>query len=112
MQRPPLPTSLDEVATRFLPLWEPLGEPHTFTLQQGAQTSFMLNTVAGHCYAAVGHATDITDLDVRVRIDGAIIAQDVLFDSYPVVRWCAAFDATVEAEARAFSGAGAATLRF
>lgn len=110
--RPPTPTTIAAVAERFLPGWRQLAEPLHYTLVQAENASPTLQVRAGTCYAAAAISNSIQDIDIRIRVDGRIVAQDVLFDAYPVAQWCARADTTVTVELRAFLGAGTAQLAF
>lgn len=107
--RPP-PTSLEEVASRFLPSSSRLGDPSVASLVERESHSVTYQVSTGICYGFVGFSSTIRDLDLRVRMDGTIIAQDVVPDAFPVVSWCATRDGTVEATITAYVGAGYAQM--
>ena len=101
-----VPTSLEETAARFLPGYELLTSVGTIVLEHGATHAFTFETTPGLCYGAIGFSSEVTDLDLRFRSEGDVIAQDVRPDAYPVVEWCAELATTVRVQLRSFVGAG------
>ena len=110
--RPAPPESLDELVSRFLPNHVPLTPPGSVQLAQGEAYAFNQPVTAGVCYAFAGIGLDgLTDLDLRLRRRGGVVAQDVQLDGYPVVEWCPSLSGTVRVGLRAFNGGGRAEFQ-
>ncbi len=104
-ERPEPPQTLDTLAQRFLSGYESLSPPGSATLGVGETHVVVQQTLAGMCYAVAAVTTDDVDIDIRIRTNGVLIAQDVRLDTYPVVQWCAASDSNAEIEFLSFGGA-------
>lgn len=104
--RPGPPDSVEELQARFVPDYVPLTSAGTVELEQGANHTFSLAVEAGACYAAIALGLGPTDVDVRVRRDGATVAMDGALDPYPVATWCPVTDGVDRISIRAFQGSG------
>ena len=111
-ERPAPPRSLTEFVDRFVPDHVPLTPRGTVQLSQGEAYAFNQRVTAGVCYAivAIGMA-GISDLDLRLRRSGRVIAQDVQLDGYPLVHYCPASSGEIRVELRAFGGSGTAAFQ-
>lgn len=110
--RPNSPDSLDELVSRFLPNHVPLTPQGSVQLAEGEAYTFNHTVTAGVCYAFVAIGVHgLTDLDLRLRRGGVVVAQDVQLDGYPVVEWCPSLSGTIRVGIRAFHGGGSADFQ-
>lgn len=107
--RPGPPQHLGILTQRFLPGYEALSPPRDAALAATEATTFSQQVTAGACYAVAAVNTRGVDVDVRIRVAGEIVAQDVKQDSYPIARWCPASSTTAQIEIRAFAEAAEVT---
>ncbi|MFT6397628.1 MAG: hypothetical protein ACJAYU_002382 [Bradymonadia bacterium] len=111
-ERPVPPESLNELVARFLPNHVPLTPQGSVRLAEGEAYAFNQSVTAGVCYAFVAIGLNgLTDLDLRLRRRGGVVAQDVQLDGYPVVEWCPALSGIVRVGLRAFNGGGTADFQ-
>jgi hypothetical protein len=107
-ERRPEPASWDEFVTRFLTRYEAVQPPQDLLMSEEQVERFAFEVTRGTCYAIAGLGMGITDLDIEVRYNGALVGQDVWPDPYPVATWCATFAGSVEVTITAFWGHGTA----
>ena len=106
----PPPTSYKALATRFLPGFELAAPPVSGALAALDEHALGIEAQAGVCYGAAAFSAAVEDLDVRLYFDGALVAQDVRPDAYPVATYCPTARGTLRAVARAHSGGGDSAL--
>lgn len=104
------PSSYKALISRFLPGFELAAPPVRGPLNPLDEQALAIETQPGVCYGAAAFSTEVEDLDVRVYFNGALVAQDVRPDAYPVATYCASARGTLRAVARAHAGAGDSTL--
>lgn len=107
-ERRPEPASWEEFVTRFLTRYEVLQPPQDLLMSEEQVERFTFEVTRGTCYAIAGFGMGITDLDIEVRYNGALVGQDVWPDPYPVATWCAMTPGTVDVTITAFWGHGTA----
>lgn len=107
---PPTPGSVAEVAGGFLPGWVAVTEPVDLAIADEGEAAARFSVIAGGCYAAVGYTAAVLDLDVWVRDEGVLIAQDVRPNPYPVARWCSSRSTMLEVALSAYTSGGQAQL--
>lgn len=103
---PEPPATLDELAMRFLPLYEPLVPEARAELAYDDEAFLRVEVTSGVCYAFAAVGPGHEDLDVWVHLDGEYAGQDVRPDHYPIVEWCAPRDGVIEMRVHAFQGEG------
>jgi len=94
------------VVARFFPDYVPVDVSRTISLPFEGERTERIPTARGVCYGVGAFSAEIEDLDIWVYEQDVLVAQDVLGDPYPVVRWCAQRGGIVRLRFVAFAGEG------
>lgn len=97
---------IEPVARQFASGFTPDDDPAHGELDANRSVTLRETVPGGACYVWIGRSPDGTDLDLAVKLNNNVISEDQAEDNYPVVRYCAGSETTLDVEVKMFAGGG------
>jgi hypothetical protein len=98
---------LFQIALESAPSFTADALPTVGALAAGQTQSFEQQLVQGTCYTWIAAGeTGQSDLDIAVRVNGVVVAEDDAVDDWPIANYCAAADVAATVDLLMYSGAG------